>query len=177
MKALIIIDMQKVSFTDKTPRWDSSDVIDRINQLADNFRLNGDMVIFIQHDGTLEGQCIPGSAEWEILDELVVNEGDIVIPKIANDAFYRSSLLSLLRNENIDEVVITGCATDFCVDSTVKAGLTHDLDITIIADGHTTADRDDIPSEKLIKHYNWIWGNLTPTKGRIKVIPFREYSK
>ena len=51
MKALLIIDMQKVSFTSKTPRFNSDDVIKRINILSDKFRKNGDIVIFIQHNG------------------------------------------------------------------------------------------------------------------------------
>ena len=49
-KALLIIDMQKGSFTPKTPRFDAIGVINRINRLADLFRKEGFPVIFVQHD-------------------------------------------------------------------------------------------------------------------------------
>ena len=36
--ALLIIDMQKGSFTEKTPRYDTAGVVDRINQLSQIFK-------------------------------------------------------------------------------------------------------------------------------------------
>jgi len=54
MKALLIIDMQKVAFTVQTPRYDAEQVIDRINSLSALFRKMGEPVIFIQHDGSKE---------------------------------------------------------------------------------------------------------------------------
>ena len=42
--------MQKGSFTDKTPRFDTDGTVDRINQLASIFREQSLPVIFIQHE-------------------------------------------------------------------------------------------------------------------------------
>ncbi len=92
MKALLIIDMQKVSFTPQTPRYDTEGVVERINLLSDSFRAIEDQVIFIQHDGTKEGVCIPGTEEWEILDALKKDSTDLIISKTANDAFYKTDL-------------------------------------------------------------------------------------
>lgn len=47
MKALLIIDMQKVSFTPETPRFESEKVIERINRLSELFRAKGLPVSFI----------------------------------------------------------------------------------------------------------------------------------
>lgn len=68
---------------------------------------------------------------------------------------------------NINELVIAGCATDFCVVATVKSALVHDYNLTIIEDAHTTADRPHISAEKRIAHHNWLWANLTPTEGKV----------
>lgn len=76
---------------------------------------------------------------------------------------------------HIKELVITGCATDFCVDATVKSALTNDYNLTIIADAHTTADRPHVSAEKLIAHHNWLWSELTPTEGRIVVSKSLDY--
>jgi nicotinamidase-related amidase len=165
MKALLIIDMQNGSFTKETPRYDAVNVIKNINQLSDSFRANNDMVIFIQHDGSLNGDFIPGTKEWDILPDLNRHASDQYISKTANDCFYRSSLHEVLQSKDINELVITGCATDFCIDATVKSAFTKDYNITAIKDGHTTADRQDITADKLINHYNWIWSNMLPIAG------------
>ena len=177
MKALLIIDMQKVSFTQKTPRFDSDNVIKRINILSDKFRKNGDIVIFIQHDGTKEGFCIPNTEEWEILSSLVIDKNDLFISKTANDSFYKTTLKNDLKRLGIEELIITGCATDFCVDSTLKSALTNDFKITVISDGHTTADRINISAKQVIDYYNWIWDEMTPTKNKIEIVKFDDYFK
>lgn len=176
MKALLIIDMQKVLFTPKTPRYDAELVVERINRLSGMFRNNGLPVVFIQHDGSKEKYCFPGSKEWEILDELVRRSGDEIISKQANDSFYQTRLHQFLQMNHISELVITGCATDFCVDSTIKSALTHDYNVTVIADAHTTADRLHLDAAKVIEHYNWIWSELIPTEGKVKVVSFERFT-
>jgi len=175
MKALLIIDMQKVSFTPKTPRFDAVNVIARINALSELFRANGLPVIFIQHNGRKQNFCAPGSKEWEILDELIRKPGDQVISKEANDAFYQTQLHSFLQMNRVSELVITGCATDFCVDATVKSALTHDYNLTVISDAHTTADRPFLEASKVIEYYNWIWADLIPTEGKIRLVKSDEF--
>src|SRR5659263_124855 len=91
-KALLIIDMQAGSFTPATPRYNSAGVIERINQLAEFFRTNGDQVIFIRHDGTKEGEYIPGTNDWQVLTALNQLPGDMYIEKTINDSFYQSDL-------------------------------------------------------------------------------------
>ena len=44
----------------------------------------------------------------------------------ANDSFYRTDLEKILRAHQIMDVVITGCATDFCVNATVHSALVKD---------------------------------------------------
>ena len=167
-KALLIIDMQKGSFTDKTPRFDSVGVVKRINQVAALFRNSKQAVVYIQHDGTGTGAFEKNATDWGILDELDVAVSDIKIDKFANDSFYKSELHDKLKELGITELFITGCATDFCVESTVQSALTKDYTITVIEDGHTTGERPHLKAEQLIEHYNWVWKNMLPTKGQIK---------
>ncbi len=177
MKALLIIDMQKISFTDKTPRWEADEVVNRINQLAGMFRKAQQPVVLIQHDGTKEGICLPDTPEWEFLDSLDQKENDLVVSKTANDSFYKSKLSELLEQLNVKELVITGCATDFCVDATVKSALGRDFNITVIDDAHTTADRPGLSARQVIDHYNRTWQEMIPTNGRIASISTAKYMK
>ncbi len=170
MKALLIIDMQKGSFSPYELKHDTFGVIERINKLSNHFRASNDQVVFIQHDGSKEGCFLPNSDEWELLPELTIEPSDLVVSKTANDAFYNTDLQLLLANDHITELVITGSATDFCVDSTIKAALSRDYNITVVEDAHTTGDRPFIDAVSLIKHYNWLWDDMTATRHKINVV-------
>jgi len=168
-KALLVIDMQKGSFTPKTPRFDTKGVVQRINTLAEMFRQSENAVVYIQHDGTGTGEFEKGTEEWENLDELIVKSTDILIDKYANDVFYKSKLQSTLSELGITDLFIAGCATDFCVASTIQSALTKDYTITVIKDGHTTGDRPNLKAKQVIDHYNWVWENMIPTGGNVEV--------
>ena len=141
--ALLVIDMQKGSFIPETPRYDREGVVQRINELAQLFRTLGFPVIIIQHDGTGTGFFEKNTFDWENLDDLVIQPTDINIDKYANDVFYKSELHATLQKLEINELFITGCATDFCVESTIQSAL--------------------------IDHYNWVWQNMIPTQGKVEV--------
>ncbi len=173
-KALLVIDMQKGSFTPKTPRFDTAGVVQRINELAAKFRKKKYPVIFIQHDGTGTGEFEKHSWEWENLDELIVEPEDIQIDKYANDIFYRSTVNARLKELGVDEIFVTGCATDFCVESSIQSAYTKDYNFVVVADGHTTGEREHLSAQKVIEHYNWVWQNMIPTKGSLSVLKSRE---
>lgn len=176
-KALLVIDMQKGSFTADTPRFDTDGVVKRINALASIFREQKNPVVYIQHDGTGTGEFEKHTWQWENLDDIVVQPEDIRIDKYANDVFYHSKLQSKLSELKVNELIITGCATDFCVESTIQSAITKDYNITVVANGHTTGERPHLSAEKIIEHYNWTWSNMIPTKGKIVVKSFEEISK
>lgn len=170
MKALLVIDMQKGSFKPYSHRYDTLGKVERINALTTFFRKNNHPVIFIQHDGSIENWLIPGTEDWEMLPELIHQPEDICVSKTANDSFYNSTLQDVLTSLNISELYITGCATDFCVDSTVKAALSRDYKVIIVEDAHTTASRPFADAPTLINHYNWVWSDMSPTKHKMTVV-------
>lgn len=175
MKAVLIIDMQKLSFTPETPRFDTEGVVERINSLSEKFRKNGELVIFIQHNGSKHRFCKPHTKEWEMLDSLHIAEEDIIVSKTANDAFYNSKLHQILQEKSVDELIITGCATDFCIDSTVKTAVVNEYKVTVISDAHTTGDRPHLKAEKIIEHYNWMWDEMIPVNGKVNVISSKDF--
>jgi nicotinamidase-related amidase len=170
-KALLVIDMQKGSFTEATPRHNTEGVVQIINSLAAAFRAKSWPVLFIQHDGSTMNEFVPFTTEWELLDDLEIGPNDVRIDKYANDVFYRSELGQKLNALAINELVITGCATDFCVESTIQSAVSKDYNVTVIEDGHTTGNRPSLRAHQVIDHYNWVWKNMIPTKGKIEVLP------
>ncbi|NIY48319.1 isochorismatase family protein [Cedecea colo] len=149
---LMVIDMQNGVFA--SPRINRETCTSRINQLIQA----ADKVIFIQH---AEEGLEPGSEGFELLPELIQPADALYVTKTACDAFYRTDLEKVLRDNSIDEFVVCGCATDYCVDSTIKNGASRGYAMTVAEDAHTTANRPAALAETLIAHYNDVWRNFT----------------
>ena len=159
MLAHLIIDLQEASFVD-SDKHDTGGTLARINQVSEAVRNAGGRVIFIQHDGTAEEGLEPYTPGWEILSELTKEDSDIMVRKTVNDAFSRSKLDTVLDSLNVSKVIISGWATDFCVDSTVRSAVSRGYDVVVASDGHTVSDRPHMAAPDVIVHHNWLWQNL-----------------
>jgi nicotinamidase-related amidase len=166
---LLVIDMQVGLFAGAA-RHDADGVVRRINELARAVRAKGQTVVFIQHDGSKGTSLEPQTPGWEILPTLDRRPTDPVVRKTACDSFYRSGLEEVLRERKITRLLVTGCATDFCVDTTIRSAASKDYDVIVVADGHTTADRPHLSAEKIIEHHNRVWENLILPGHPVRVV-------
>ena len=60
--------------------------------------------------------------QYQLVDELTPQEGDIVLPKPRYSGFFNTPLDSILRSRGIRHLVFTGIATNVCVESTLRDG-------------------------------------------------------
>ncbi|ORM64493.1 pyrimidine utilization protein B [Pantoea rodasii] len=63
-----------------------------------------------------------GGWDYALVDELVPQAGDIVLPKPRYSGFFNTPLDSMLRSRGIRHLVFTGIATNVCVESTLRDG-------------------------------------------------------
>jgi ureidoacrylate peracid hydrolase len=63
-----------------------------------------------------------GDWDYDLVDELQPQPGDILIPKPRYSGFFNTQLDSLLRSYGIHHLVFTGIATNVCVESTLRDG-------------------------------------------------------
>ncbi len=63
-----------------------------------------------------------GGWDYELVDELKPQPGDIVLPKTRYSGFFNSQLDSVLRSRGIRNLVFVGIATNVCVESTLRDG-------------------------------------------------------
>jgi ureidoacrylate peracid hydrolase len=63
-----------------------------------------------------------GGWDYDLVDELQPQPGDILIPKPRYSGFFNTQLDSLLRSYGIHHLVFTGIATNVCVESTLRDG-------------------------------------------------------
>ena len=72
--------------------------------------------------GGLEGTNVlmRSSPGFEIVPEITIAPGDIIVDKIANGAFTYTDLEQVLRARGITHLLFCGCTTDVCVHSTLR---------------------------------------------------------
>ncbi|MBR0752572.1 isochorismatase family protein [Bradyrhizobium jicamae] len=172
MDALIVVDMQ-MGLHDGTPKHDLPDVIERINLLSHRVRTLGGAVIWIRHCGKAGDGFERGTSGWEFLPELVRCDQDIVVEKTLNDPYVGTALGGTLNRLQPRRVLVTGWATDFCVDATVRSTVSHDHHVIAVSDAHTLSDRPHLPATTVIAHHNWIWSELI-TNRSVRVVSTNE---
>ncbi len=129
-----------------------------IKQLAQTFRASGRDVINIYtawqpdySDVALplrklgakakeHGALVVGSWGARIIDELTPEKGDLMLMKKAYGAFFQTGLDRLLRNRCITTLLLTGVATNYCVETTAREAVAYGYDIVVISDGCATFD-------------------------------------
>ena len=71
----------------------------------------------------LQGKLLAkGGWDYQLVDELTPQEGDIVLPTPRYSGFFNTPLDSILRSRGIRHLVFTGIATNVCVESTLRDG-------------------------------------------------------
>jgi ureidoacrylate peracid hydrolase len=88
------------------------------------------------------GHCVIDTWDNEIIEELAPDKDDILVDKHTFSGFYNTKLESILRNLNIDTLIVTGIATNICVESTVRDGFVRNF--KIIVPKEATASYDEI---------------------------------
>jgi len=162
-QALPIVDMQQALFSN--PRHDADGLMSRIDALAARLRSSQLPIIFIQHFGQ-EGDLLHPSQPGHALHAgLSVGPADMIVKKASCDAFLGTELASTLSQLAVDELIVTGCASDVCVDTTIRSALGHGYPPLAPEDGHTTLDRPYLSVQDIIKHHNNIWANFTSPVG------------
>lgn len=174
--ALLIIDMQKGSFTPDAARFDVDGLVARLNALARRVRASGGLVIFIQHNGPEGDPHHPNEDGWHLLASLETEASDAIVTKTACDAFLGTTLEQVLTDNEIERLIVTGCATDYCVDTTLRSALARGYGTIAAIDGHTTADRPHLSAKKIIEHHNAIWRDFISPAGPAICLPCEQIS-
>jgi len=148
--ALLVIDMQEHF------RYCAEPLLPKLIQLAQVCKSHDVLTIFTQHghrDRSQDGGALArwwgedsdslikyGCSSWKLMKELqVVLDGCTVIDtKTTYDAFEGTNLLSLLRKQGIDVVIIGGVMTNLCCETTARSAFVKNFDVILLKDGTRT---------------------------------------
>ncbi|MEO0883458.1 MAG: pyrimidine utilization protein B [Pseudomonadota bacterium] len=104
--------------TPKSPNWHKSNALKTMRKRPD-----------------LHGQLLArGEWDYEIVDALQPQPGDIRVAKPRYSAFFNTPLDSLLRSRGIRNLVFVGIATNVCVESTLRDGFHLEYFCTMLED-------------------------------------------
>ena len=155
MDALLVIDVQQGLFGIPGFRIHEAEAtVARIATLIARARENAAPVFFIQHDGGAGHPLASDSAGFPFRAELAPRPDEDVTVKRKCNAFQGTDLDAKLRAARIDHLVVCGMQTEYCVDTTVRAAFERGYRITLVADGHTTADTAALAGWDIVAHHN-----------------------
>jgi nicotinamidase-related amidase len=87
-------------------------------------------------EATLEGT-------WgqQFIEELAPLPGELIVKKHRSSAFWGTDLDMILRSNGIKTVVVTGCTTEGCVESTARDAMFNDYYVVVLKDCVASDDR------------------------------------
>jgi nicotinamidase-related amidase len=178
--ALLVIDVQQGILADpKLVRRKETDraldeTVLRIAGLIETARAASVPVVYVQHDGEPGHRLEPHTAGWPLRSEISPRPGDPVIHKRACDAFFETTLGTELEAAGIGRLVICGCMTQYCVDTTVRRAVSLGYDVVLVADGHMTSDTKTLQFEQIIAHHNALLNGFDAGSHAARVRPAAE---
>jgi len=162
--ALVIIDVQNAILRGlggarrKETEAAFEATVARIAQLQARARAASLPVILVQHDGEPGHRLATGTEGWLIRGELAPHPGEAVVHKTSCDSFFETDLAPQLAARGVHpgagRLIIAGCMTQYCIDTTCRRAVSLGYDVTLAADGHMTADSGALTFEQIIAHHN-----------------------
>ena len=90
--------------------------------------------IVASHDGRPSRVLVEDTWNTEILPSLTPLEGDVIVPKHRYSGFFETNLDGILRDRGIKYLVVTGCTTSVCVESTIRDAMFRDYHCLLLED-------------------------------------------
>ena len=178
--ALLVIDVQRgilaIPNLARKKEIDKAldETVERIAGLIARARTASVPVIYVQHDGSPGHRLEPDTSGWPIRTEIAPEPGEPVIHKRACDAFFETTLDAELAAADIKQLVICGCMTQYCIDTTVRRAVSLGYDVVLVADSHTTADTRTLRFEQIIAHHNVLLDGFDAGEHEVRVCPSSE---
>ena len=154
-RGLLVIDMQHGLFNGAHRPYRADDVLANINALIDRAHAADAPVFAARHVGPAGSPLASDSPLSQLLAGLAIDPvRDIVFEKTRPGCFFEAGLVERLAAAGIEELVIVGMKTDYCVDTTCRAARDLGVAAVLVADAHTSTDSPVLAAQTIIEHHN-----------------------
>ncbi|HFR3503533.1 TPA: cysteine hydrolase family protein [Streptococcus suis] len=150
--ALIVIDIQNLLVEEKPYA-----IEERLALWQDSItkaRQAGIEIIYVRHH---DQELVKGTADWEIHSIVAPLASEKIFDKSFNSAFKETGLHAYLQEKGMEQLIIMGLATNFCIDTTIKVAYELGYKVAVLQDGTTTGYSGKLDAKDLIDHYQNIW--------------------
>ncbi len=145
MKAMIIIDVQEAFLANRREDAGYQKAMQTINEVSALFR-RAELPVFIVRD------LSEGSDDRFVnVRELHVEPSDIEILKVYNNSFWKTELDAMLRERNVDWVLLCGNAAEFCVTATYFGALENGYAAYLLKGGILAETEIGIPAMEQVR--------------------------
>lgn len=155
-------------------------IVQPINDLVAAAHRHGFPVIFIKQAGfraidsevwKLTGRATDFDADLSVCEDgtwgnelykMTPAAGDPILPKPRYDAFIGTSLESILKSNRIETIVMTGVATNVCVECAIRHACCYDYHVVVAEDG--CANWDKAAHDMTMDNVEKFFGTVTDAK-------------
>jgi len=151
----LVIDMQHGLFNGTRRPYRADEVLANINALIGRAHAAGAPVFAARHVGPAGTPLASDSPLSQLLAELAIDPArDTVFEKTRPNCFFNTGLAERLAKAGVEELVIVGMKTDFCVDTTSRVARDLGFAAMLVADAHTTTDSPVLEAQRIVDHHN-----------------------
>ncbi|MFN0045534.1 MAG: isochorismatase family protein [Sphingorhabdus sp.] len=130
------------------------EMLTRVATVQARCRNLGVPVLHVQHRGGTGHRLDPASDGWEI-DPVVAPQGsEVAISKSWCDAFFETDVDRRCRALGIETLIVAGCMTQFCIDTSCRRALSLGYNVVLLGDGHMNAGSPNLSFRQVIDHHN-----------------------
>lgn len=149
--AVLVIDMLNEFVYGNLSVPQARELVSKIRKIL-TYAREHNMPIFYVCDAHKEGDpelklwgphAMKGSKNAQIIDELKPNSDDKIIEKRTYSGFFGTNLFELLKERNIDTLILVGIYTHICVQHTAADAFYHGFNIIIPKDATIAPTRRD----------------------------------
>ncbi len=158
--ALLVIDIQNDYFEGgKFPLVNPLDAAKKAYDLLQCFREHGGKHVHIQHISLKPDAAffVKGDSGSDIHDAVAHFEGEPIVYKHYPNSFRETTLLDMLKDWDVERVVVTGMMTHMCVDATARAAADFGFQVIVAEDACATRDlqygNTNLPAEMVHKSF------------------------
>ncbi|MEZ4312862.1 MAG: isochorismatase family protein [Polyangiaceae bacterium] len=142
--ALLVIDLQNEFFDEGSPALSTlTPAVEYVNAAIALFRKLGHPIVVIRD--IEEPTRVPGAPSFEVHSSVQVHTEDLHIDKRHGNAFWQTDLEEQLRSRNIDFLVLTGFAAEYCVLNTYRGATERGFSAALLRGSIAGPREDHIP--------------------------------
>ncbi len=140
---VIVIHLQNTALADGAS--------DSPSQIRFNLRMHSTA----RADGPPLQYTVPGTVGHDFVPDLAPAEGDLIVRKYRSSGFWGTNLDLLLRSNGIETVIMSGCTTEGCVESTARDAMFNNYYVVIATDCVASDHKDQHDAAMLLMEHRF----------------------